>query len=173
MPLPTHSSRAVHASRLPQSLPAALLSLACFTASSTKALFIFPRAATMSVRRTLPICFIKSTRYFLNSGPTKGIKTVGWSSDRSRVISRTKAVSVSLNSVATPGIERVSSGLGELLYPRNDVNERFVFFGGKGGVGKTSTAAAVAIKCADSGLRWEMNINKVKRGGTGYYFKTF
>ncbi|KAG5185537.1 hypothetical protein JKP88DRAFT_194437, partial [Tribonema minus] len=25
-------------------------------------------------------------------------------------------------------------------------------FGGKGGVGKTSTSAAVAVKCADSGL---------------------
>ncbi|CAM9757996.1 unnamed protein product, partial [Hapterophycus canaliculatus] len=44
-------------------------------------------------------------------------------------------------------------GLGELLQSRNGVSERFVFFGGKGGVGKTSTAAAVAIQCADAGLR--------------------
>lgn len=66
----------------------------------------------------------------------------------------------SLRSVAAPssatssGLEKVSAtGLGELLQPRNGVKERFVFFGGKGGVGKTSTAAAVAIRCADSGLR--------------------
>lgn len=58
-----------------------------------------------------------------------------------------------LRSVAAPaGLEKVS-GLSELLYPRNGVSERFVFFGGKGGVGKTSTAAAVAIQCADAGLR--------------------
>lgn len=29
---------------------------------------------------------------------------------------------------------------------------RFIFFGGKGGVGKTSSAAAVAVRCADEGL---------------------
>lgn len=29
---------------------------------------------------------------------------------------------------------------------------RFIFFGGKGGVGKTSSAAAVAVECADAGL---------------------
>lgn len=30
---------------------------------------------------------------------------------------------------------------------------RFIFFGGKGGVGKTSSAAAVGVQCADEGLK--------------------
>ena len=32
-------------------------------------------------------------------------------------------------------------------------SQRFVIVGGKGGVGKTSTAAALALRCAESGLR--------------------
>lgn len=43
-----------------------------------------------------------------------------------------------------------SSNLDSLLENRD--KRRFIFFGGKGGVGKTSSAAAVAIKAADEGL---------------------
>ncbi len=37
--------------------------------------------------------------------------------------------------------------LHELL--ENSQRQRFIFIGGKGGVGKTSVGAAVALKCAD------------------------
>ena len=43
-----------------------------------------------------------------------------------------------------------SSNLDSLLENRD--RRRFIFFGGKGGVGKTSTAASVAVKSADEGL---------------------
>eukprot|EP01084_Bolivina_argentea_P232093 391245_1 len=55
------------------------------------------------------------------------------------------ASSASLNS-----IHRSGPGLHELL--ENSQEQRFVFFGGKGGVGKTSVSAAVALKCADKGM---------------------
>ncbi len=38
-------------------------------------------------------------------------------------------------------------GLHEML--EHSQQQRFIFFGGKGGVGKTSVSAAVAVKCAD------------------------
>ncbi len=47
----------------------------------------------------------------------------------------------------TISIHRSGPGLHELL--ENSQEQRFVFFGGKGGVGKTSVSAAVALKCAD------------------------
>ena len=153
MPFPS-ALRAVHVTRLQRSFPAALISLACFAASSARAFLVVPRTATTTYRRTSPIRRSKSCHYSVRSGPTTdSIPTAGWSSDRYRVIPRTRAGVAPLSSVIAPGIEKVSSGLGELLHPRNGVNERYVFFGGKGGVGKTSTAAAVAIQCADAGLR--------------------
>ncbi len=44
-------------------------------------------------------------------------------------------------------IYRSDPDLHELL--ENSQQQRFIFFGGKGGVGKTSVSAAVALKCAD------------------------
>ncbi len=38
-------------------------------------------------------------------------------------------------------------GLHEIL--EQSQQQRFIFFGGKGGVGKTSVSTAVAVKCAD------------------------
>ena len=43
--------------------------------------------------------------------------------------------------------------LAELGESRHGVTQRFVFFGGKGGVGKTSTSTAMAVHLADRGLR--------------------
>ncbi|CDF37881.1 unnamed protein product [Chondrus crispus] len=43
-----------------------------------------------------------------------------------------------------------SANLDSLVAQRDQ--RRFIFFGGKGGVGKTSSAAAVAVECADAGL---------------------
>jgi hypothetical protein len=48
--------------------------------------------------------------------------------------------------------EVAAGGLGEILESRGSAKQRYIFFGGKGGVGKTSTSAASAIRCADSGL---------------------
>lgn len=45
------------------------------------------------------------------------------------------------------------SSLAELSATRGTSKQRFVFFGGKGGVGKTSTSAAMAVYLADEGLR--------------------
>ncbi|CAM9243341.1 unnamed protein product, partial [Phaeothamnion confervicola] len=45
-----------------------------------------------------------------------------------------------------------ADGLSEILRSRGAATQRFIFFGGKGGVGKTSTSAAAAIRCADAGL---------------------
>lgn len=155
--------RATATARLPQSLPT-LLSLAYFTASSTTAFLVTPRAArpapiSSSLHREqfTACCRTSASRQQRHSlSSTRQISTArpSWSSDRARTAASTQGGGVSaLRSVAAPaGLEQVS-GLSELLYPRNGVSERFVFFGGKGGVGKTSTAAAVAIQCADAGLR--------------------
>lgn len=162
-----------HPLRMSQSLPAALLSLAYLTASRTTAFVLSPsrsslvtsatgrrallpaaaayrRATTSSSRQQqqqqqqhLPP---GSTR-FAAAPPARGPRLAS---------SRGGGGGVrSLKSVAVPaGLEKgVHGGLDELLHPRNGVNERFVFFGGKGGVGKTSASAAVAIQCADAGLR--------------------
>lgn len=45
------------------------------------------------------------------------------------------------------------ASLAELSATRGTSKQRFVFFGGKGGVGKTSTSAAMAVYLADEGLR--------------------
>lgn len=50
----------------------------------------------------------------------------------------------------TTGGEQAQESLDAILSPRD--KRRYIFFGGKGGVGKTSTSAAAAIKCADEGL---------------------
>lgn len=161
--------------RVPQAL-SALLSLACFTTSSTTGFLLAPRTATTTsttastYRRTpqsaayLRTATRQPQRYDYNPPSTRSTTTTtttttaatpSWTlRGRSRAPPRGLNGGVaSLKSVAAPaGLEKMS-GLGEVLYPRNGVSERFVFFGGKGGVGKTSTAAAVAIQCADAGLR--------------------
>jgi len=43
--------------------------------------------------------------------------------------------------------------LQELLESQNGVRERYIFCGGKGGVGKTTTAAAIGVKLAEEGHR--------------------
>ena len=162
--MPSHPLRIMS-----QSLPAALLSLAYITASRTTAFVLAPsrsslvtaatgrrallpaaahRRATTSSRQQQQHLSPGSTRFA--AAPARS--TLGRSS---RSGSAAAGGVRSLKSVAVPaGLEKgVSGGLGELLHPRNGVKERFVFFGGKGGVGKTSTSAAVAIQCADAGLR--------------------
>lgn len=151
--------------RHPRSLLPTLLSLAYFTASSTTAFLLTPPPArptpisssSLHREQSATRCRTSTSRQpHPLSCSTRQISTAPWSSNsRTRTTagsSRGGGVSA-LRSVAAPaGLEKVS-GLNELLYPRNGVSERFVFFGGKGGVGKTSTAAAVAIQCADAGLR--------------------
>ena len=46
----------------------------------------------------------------------------------------------------------MSTGVRSLLQRSSDTNQ-FLFVGGKGGVGKTSTASAIAVKLSDEGLR--------------------
>lgn len=165
--------------RMCQSLPTALLSLAYLTASSTTAFVLGPlrasRVTSASNRQALlPAAAAyrrltaasqhqqqhqrrcpTSTRLLAGSASSALTPTAPQAGLRKARSSRSGGVR-SLKSVAAPaGLEKGVSarGLGELLEARNGVNERFVFFGGKGGVGKTSTAAAVAIQCADAGLR--------------------
>lgn len=169
--------------RQPQSLPAALLSLACFTARGTAAFVLSPSRSSLvpstASRRVLPpaASYRRSTAAVsrqqqpLSPGSTRLQGTTSPSNPRGlgsgvalpRINTSTRRIGGvrSLQSVAAPaGLEKgVLGGLEELLQSRNGVNERFVFFGGKGGVGKTSTAAAVAIQCADAGLRYAVAAN--------------
>lgn len=55
------------------------------------------------------------------------------------------------SSVAGAATASSTAPLRKLLDDRT--TRRYVFVGGKGGVGKTSTAAALALRCADEGLR--------------------
>jgi len=52
---------------------------------------------------------------------------------------------------SVPATASASAPLRKLLDDRD--TRRYIFVGGKGGVGKTSTAAALAVRCADEGLR--------------------
>jgi hypothetical protein len=69
-------------------------------------------------------------------GPTRGLA--------SRALPR-RRLSVQLSAGKGP--------LSELAEPHPGVSPRYIFFGGKGGVGKTSTATATAVGLADQGLR--------------------
>lgn len=64
-------------------------------------------------------------------------------------VARVHAVRAVAGVVGTD-VTAADAGLDSLLEPR-DVR-RYIFFGGKGGVGKTSSAAAAAVKMADEGL---------------------
>lgn len=70
-----------------------------------------------------------------------------------RAARRTRATAADVGSdqtdVSAPPQERAV--LDSLLRPSD--KQRYIFFGGKGGVGKTSTSAAVGLKCAQCGLR--------------------
>ena len=80
----------------------------------------------------------------LTLGPpalVRGVATPGFASVRPVTFSRTAA----LRACAAPP-------LAELLSPGDSGGQRLIFVGGKGGVGKTSTSSAVAVKLADSGL---------------------
>lgn len=157
-----------HPLRMSQSLPAALLSLAYITASRTTAFVLAPSRSSLVTSSTARRALLPATAHRratttlsrqqqrLSPGSTRfaaAPPTPARSSSRSGTGGGGGVRS--LKCVAVPaGLEKgVSGGLEELLHPRNGVNERFVFFGGKGGVGKTSTSAAVAIQCADAGLR--------------------
>jgi arsenite-transporting ATPase len=47
----------------------------------------------------------------------------------------------------------MTNGLSHLSSTHNDVPTKFMFVGGKGGVGKTSVSAAIALQLSDAGLR--------------------
>lgn len=158
----TPSTTTLHPMRLLQPV-SALLSLACFAVSTTEAFLLNPQR-TATPTPTSQATGAGNRRAATASLPSATTTTTQGSLllPRQRIyatrqrswpgVARPGGIA-SLKSVATPAELEKASGLGELLHPRNGVNERFVFFGGKGGVGKTSTAAAVAIQCADAGLR--------------------
>eukprot|EP00752_Nemacystus_decipiens_P006686 g6013.t1 len=152
-----------------QSLPAALLSLAYITAGRTTAFVLAPSRSSLVTSATGRRALLPAAAHGHRRATTAsrqhqhlspGSTRFSAATARATTLARNSRSGIgggvrSLKSVAVPaGLEKgVSGGLNELLHPRNGVNERFVFFGGKGGVGKTSTSAAVAIQCADAGLR--------------------
>lgn len=154
MPLRVPSPTNMRAVSLSQPLPAVLLSFACF-AVKAKAFILAPHPVSSSLdspcRRLLQRTL--SPAWFPSRICGSALCAATHQFPRRPAAAHKRASGVKyLTSVATQEVEKVS-GLGELLHSRNGVSERFVFFGGKGGVGKTSTAAAVAIQCADAGLR--------------------
>lgn len=155
MPPGAPSSTSMRALSLSQPLPAVLLSFACFAAKS-KSFLLSPRplpsSSTVSSRRLVCRTVLPcSSSLPWRCGYSSSLATRQPSGPLASAKRHNGGVAT-LKSVAAPEMEKVA-GLGELLHSRNGVNERFVFFGGKGGVGKTSTAAAVAVHCADAGLR--------------------
>lgn len=73
---------------------------------------------------------------------------------RKRTRPITRGVYTAVTDVGSPQPTNTSPStsptLDSLLKPRD--KRRFIFFGGKGGVGKTSSSAAAAVRCADAGL---------------------
>lgn len=134
-----------------QPFPTAILSFAYLLAKS-RAFVFAPRPALCSSatqsRRLFSRSFLPTGSYSISTN------CVDSSATTVRQLGRTLSTTgvSSLRSVLASEVDQ-TTGLSDLLHSRNGVDERFVFFGGKGGVGKTSTAAAVAIHCADAGLR--------------------
>ncbi len=63
-------------------------------------------------------------------------------------------MSTAMSSTAAAAAPSTTTTLAELADSRRaGLEQRFVFFGGKGGVGKTSTSTAMAVHLADQGLR--------------------
>lgn len=136
---------------LSQPFPTVILSFAYFLAKS-RAFVFAPRPALCS-STTQSRCLL--SRSFLSTGSYPiSTRYIDSSTTTARQLGRTLGTTgvSSLRSVLASEVDQ-TTGLSDLLHSRNGADERFVFFGGKGGVGKTSTAAAVAIYCADAGLR--------------------